>query len=116
MKIKDYTLHGNYYLSDYVFKNNNWENACKFKKDIILPNGKTVVAHTLSKKELETIPIEQRKLGKWYWTSDCNSSNFAWFVCVDGSFDDIHIEFCGSFGGIRLGFHKNEIRQILNIE
>ena len=116
MKIPGYTLYGDYYLADNVIRHKNWEEACEMKEIITLPNGKKVVAHTLSKEELETIPQKQRNCCKWYWTSTPNDDNVAWCVTNIGDFYDLHSIFSFGTGGVRLGFHKNEIKQFLNIE
>ena len=112
MKIKGYTLHGNYYLADNVIPNKDWEEARKIKEEITLPNGKTVIAHTLSKEELETISEKERALSNyWYWTStsiegsgDMLLMNCVWSVDSIGAFDygNYYIKSCG--GGARLGF------------
>ena len=120
MKIKGYTLHGDYYLADEVIPNKTWEQACKMKKPVKLPNGKTVIAHTLSKKELETISLEERKISEnghvWYWTSTPYDDNIAWYVNFNGYFLYNYITNSDDYGGARLGFHKNEIKQFLDIE
>ena len=54
VKIPGYTLHGDYYLADEVIPNKTWEEACKMKKPVRLPNGEIVVARILSKEELES--------------------------------------------------------------
>lgn len=64
MKIPGYTLHGDYYLADEIIPNKTWEEAVRMKEMIILPNNKTVVAHTLSRKELKSIPFEERSYDK----------------------------------------------------
>ena len=119
MKIPGYTLHGDYYLADKVVLNKNWKEACEMKEKIVLPNGKTVIAHTLSKKELETIPREERKIDEnghcWYWTSTPTGDS-AWLVSSSGVFGRTYINISCGNGGVRLGFHKSEIKQILNIE
>jgi len=116
MKIPGYTLHGDYYLSDTIIPNKNWEEACRMKQTVTLPNGKKVIAHTLSKEELETIPISERigylnngKAG-WYWTSTPYDDDGAWFVYYGGGFDYICFLDSNNYGGTRLGFHKNEIK------
>ena len=119
MKIPGYTLHGDYYLADEVIPNKNWKEALRMKEVITLSNGKKVVAHTLSKKELKAIPLEERGNGsKWYWTSTsygCNGAH-AWGVSNVGGFGSAGVTYSGDSGGIRLGFHKNEIKQFLDIE
>lgn len=116
MKIKGYTLHGDYYLTDTVIPNKNWEEACRMKEVITLSNGKTVIARILSKKELETIPLKERKCGKWYWTSIPRSDIKAWIVDGIGGFLYHSILHSIDSGGIRLGFHKSEIKQLLDVE
>jgi hypothetical protein len=121
MEIKGYTLHGDYYLADKVIPNKTWEEACKIKEEITLPNGKKVVAHTLSKEELETIPKEERKIDEnghwWYWTSTPLDGNYAWVVYSNGVLILINVIYYSSdFGGARLSFHKNEIKQFLDVE
>jgi len=119
MKIKGYTLHGDYYLANNVTPCKNWQEACEMKEIITLPNGKKVIAHTLSKKELETIPREERGIrGYWYWywinTITCDG---VWYMNSIGDFNYYNIRYCSYSGGARLGFHKNEIkRRLLNIE
>ena len=119
MKIKGYTLRGDYYLADKVIPNKNWKEAVKIKEVITLPNGKTVTSRTLSKAELETIPQEQRKISEnghvWYWTSTPYSDDHTWYVHTNGDFHYV-INVSDDYGGARLGFHKNEIKQLLNIE
>jgi hypothetical protein len=105
MEIKGYTLHGDYYLSDKVIPNKNWKQACEMKEEITLPNGKTVIAHTLSKEELETIPQEERKINYWYWTSTPYGANDAWDVNIYGDFNYYNcIANDNGYGGARLGF------------
>jgi hypothetical protein len=108
MEIKGYTLHGDYYLLDKVIPNKTWEKALKMKEVVTLPNGKTVIAHTLSKEELETIPQEERKIDKnghfWYWTSTPIDDNFAWLVGNNGDFYSSGITGTNDYGGARLGF------------
>jgi hypothetical protein len=117
MKISGYTLHGDYYLADEVIPNKTWKEALKMKNVITLPNGKKVTAHILSKEELETIPIKERKCGKWYWTSTPYDDNYAWYVNSDGDVNgNSGVTGSNDFGGVRLGFHKNETKQLLNIE
>lgn len=121
MKIPGYTLHGDYYLADKVIPNKNWNEACKIIKEITLPNGKTVIARTLSKAELETIPQEQREISEnghvWYWTSTPDSDMSAWFVNFFGDFSSLSSIYNNyDDGGARLGFHKNETKQLLDAE
>ena len=116
MEIKGYTLHGDYYLADKVIPNKTWKEALRMKEEITLPNGKKVIAHTLSKKELETIPQEERECGKWYWTSISHDDIKAWFVDGIGGFLYHSILNSIDSGGARLSFHKNEIKQLLDIE
>jgi hypothetical protein len=117
MKIFGYTLHGDYYLADEVIPNKTWKEACEIKEEVTLPNDKKVIAHTLSKEELETIPEEERKISEnghyWYWTSTPYGVSGAWYVYSIGNFDYINIRY---YGGCRLGFHKNEIKQFLDVE
>lgn len=115
MKIPGYTLHGDYYLADKVIPNKNFEEAARIKKEVTLPNGKTVIAHILSKEELESISLEERKCGKWYWTSTPYDDNGAWYVDGIGGFSYYNVTGSGA-GGARLGFYKNETKQILDIE
>ena len=103
-KIKGYTLHGDYYLADKVIPNKNWEEACKMKEEITLPNGKTVIAHVLSKTELETVPKEERKCGNWYWTSSAYDSDTHWSVHKNGDFNTGSDSYNDNNGGARLGF------------
>lgn len=121
MKIPGYTLHGDYYLADKVIPNKNWNEACKIIKEITLPNGKTVIARTLSKAELETIPQEQREISEnghvWYWTSTPFNDYYAWLVFDTGDFYYVYdITISSGNGGVRLGFHKNETKQLLDVE
>jgi len=107
VKIEGYTLHGDYYLADNVIPNKSWKEACEMKKEITLPNGKKVLAHILSKEELETIPQEQRKINEnghwWYWTRT-PYADYAWSVYGDGGFLSNHITTSAGGGGARLGF------------
>ena len=116
MEIPGYTLHGDYYLSDKIVFWKSWGRSIKMKEVITLPNGKKVIAHTLSKKELETIPRKERKCDKWYWTSTLNDDSNAWYVNYCGDFIFINIKYSFDYGGARLGFHKSEIKQLLDIE
>ena len=117
MKIKGYTLHGDYYLADKVITCTNWEEACKMKEVITLPNGKMVVAHILSKEELGTIPRKERgNRSCWYWTSTSDSDMSTWFVSLFGDFGKLDGCFYSGDGGARLGFYKNETKQLLDIE
>jgi predicted glutamine amidotransferase len=104
MEIKGYTLHGDYYLADKVIPNKNWKEAIKMKEEIALPNGKKVIAHTLSKEELETIPKEERDCRKWYWTSTPYDDDHAWTVHSSGDFLNLYINYSNDNGGARLGF------------
>ena len=106
-KIKGYTLHGDYYLADKVITNVKLEEAqevLKMKEEITLPNGKTVIAHILSKEELETIPKEERKCGNWYYTSTPINSELYWLVNYYGDFSTYVVGDYYYFGGARLGF------------
>ena len=109
VKVHGYTLHGDYYLADKVITNVKLEKALKMKEEITLPNGKTVIAHTLSKEELETIPREERKIDEnghyWYLTSTPYNSKCVWYVVKDGGFF-VHSVAYHSYasGGARLGF------------
>ena len=113
MKIPGYTLHGNYYLADKVVTNVNWEEACKMKKPVKLPNGELVIAHTLSKEILETIPEEERRINDngrdWYWTSTPSGDSLARFVNNNGGFYIGIITDSGANGGASLGF-KNPFK------
>ena len=114
MKIPGYTLHGDYYLADKIIPNKTWKEAYEMKEEITLPNGKTVIARTLSKEELETIPEEEREFGKWYWTSTiCVNNDYAWYMNSVGDLSYTNISHCGN---VRLAFHKNEIKQFLDVE
>lgn len=105
MKIKGYTLHGDYYLSDKVITNTNWKKAHEMEEEVTLPNGKKVIAHTLSKEELETIPIKEREIdSKWYWTSTPIDDNYACYVHDGGDFNEFRVSHSSNYGGIRLGF------------
>ena len=121
MKIKGYTLHGDYYLANKFLAHTNWKEACEMKEEVTLPNGKTVIAHILSKEELESIPREKRRgicgfWYYWYWTSTPTCDG-AWFVNCFGDFGRLSsINYGNNDGGVRLGFHKNEIKQFLDIE
>lgn len=110
VKIPGYTLHGDYYLADEIIPNKTWEEACKMKKPVRLPNGEIVIAHTLSKEELETIPEEERKIDEnrhyWYWTSTPVDGDAAWYVNDGGDFRISYnsITYGNDDGGVRLGF------------
>ena len=118
MKILGYTLHGDYYLADEVIPNKTWKEACKMRKFVNLPNGKMAIAHTLSKEELKTIPQEERGIKKyWYWTSTPYDCDCTWYVLYNGIFHYFgSINYSNNDGGVCLGFHKNEIKQILEVE
>ena len=107
VKIPGYTLHGDYYLADKVVRNRNWKQSQYLKVVVDLPDGKKVVAHTLSKDELETIPEEERKCDNWYWTRTdygIGLTAYGFFVREDGSIDYRHIIDHDDAGGVRLGF------------
>ena len=91
MKIQGYTCIGDYYLADKIIPGKTWKEACEMKEEITLPNGKKVIARTLSKKELETIPKQLRQVFtsySTYWTSTKICTNYAWSVYYNGAFDD----------------------------
>ena len=108
MEIKGYTLHGDYYLADKVIPNKSWKEACEMKEEIVLPNGKIVIARTLSKKELESIPEEERKIDEnghwWYWTRTPGNDITAWYLEIDGDLYYSYIDDSDEYGGARLGF------------
>ena len=114
-EIPGYTLHGDYYLSDKVIPYKNWKEACDLRGLVILPNGETVIAHTLSKEELETIPLEERKISEnghyWYWTSTPYGGNLAWGVYGNGGFSIFSITFSDDNGGARLGFKNPFLKE-----
>jgi len=126
-----YTLYGDYFLSDTITANIIWAVACVMtNKNVIVTetittintylfkgeetstsvSTKTVTAKTLSKKELETLTAEQRKINEnghyWYWTSTPNADHYAWGVYEGGRFDIGHfsIDDRSDDGGARLGF------------
>ena len=68
-KIEGYTCYGKYYLADKIFKDVYLKKALEMKEEIIFPNGKIAIAHTLSEEELETIPKVARACNEDYWTS-----------------------------------------------
>jgi len=104
MEIKGYTLHGDYYLTDNVIPNKSWKQALKMEEEITLPNGKTIIAHILSKEELKDIPQEERGMEDWYWTSTSDGDECSWIVNGKGGFNSFHIFLGGESGGARLGF------------
>ena len=104
VKVHGYTLHGDYYLADKVITNVDWEEALRMERVVALPNGKTVVAYTLSKAELETIPKEERKCGNWYWTSITYDGERHWYVNGGGGFGIGSDGIDDDNGGARLGF------------
>jgi hypothetical protein len=105
MEIKGYTLHGDYYLADKVIPNKTWEEACEMKEEITLPNGKTIIAHTLSKEELESIPREERGTDSgWYWTSTSTGHKIVNYVDFSGRFITVYGDCFNVYGGVRLGF------------
>lgn len=112
-EIPGYTLHGDYYLSDKVIPYKNWKEACDLRGLVILPNGKKVIAHTLSKEELETIPRKERAMGKyWYWTNTFIDDDVAWIVYDDGDFDISHdVNLSSAYGGARLGFKNPFLKE-----
>lgn len=104
VKIEGYTLHGDYYLADKVIIGVDWEDACEMKQTVVLPNGKTIIAHTLLKEELNSIPLEERGTDNdWYWTSTSYDEHM-WIVGFDGNFYDTFFSYGDSNGGVRLGF------------
>ena len=105
VKIPGYTLHGDYYLADKVIPNKSWKEACEMRKPARLPNGEIVIAHTLSKEELETIPEEERVMEhNWYWTSTSYADGYAWGVDSAGGFGSGTVNYSDDSGGARLGF------------
>lgn len=112
-----YTLYGDYFLSNIIIPNRNWSEACAMTQNVIVTQNykhggaetKTVIAHTLSKSELETLSAEQRKIREsghvWYWTSTPYNDNYAWYVSFSGGFNySLNINFSDGGGGARLGF------------
>ena len=114
-EIPGYTLHGDYYLADNVITNKTWEEACDLRDLILLPNRETVIAHTLSKEELETIPLEERKISEnrhyWYWTSTPSDDYSAWDVNSYGGFNSRYITGSYDGGGARLGFKNPFLKE-----
>lgn len=116
VKIPGYTLHGDYYLADDIITNVTWKEACRMRKPVALPNGEIVIAHILSKEELETISKEERKISEnghtWYWTNTPSDDYNAWFVDSNGDFY-IYSYIFGSFGdgGARLGFKNPFLKE-----
>lgn len=110
-----YTLYGDYFLSNVIIPNKDWNEACNMTENVIvtqIKNGnaetKTVIAHTLSKAELQTLSAEQRKISEnghwWYWTSTPIDDENAWTVRNDGNFRNSYIYYSDAEGGARLGF------------
>ena len=91
-----------------MIPNKTWKEARDLRGLVILPNGELVIAHTLSKEELETIPLEERKISEnghyWYWTSTPNDVSSAWYVTSYGGFNSRYITGSYDGGGARLGF------------
>jgi len=114
-KIPGYTLHGDYYLADNVIPNKTWKEACDLRDLILLPNRETVIARTLSKEELETIPQEERKIDEnrhwWYWTRTPYDDCYAWNVTTYGDFSYSGIGNSGDTGGARLGFKNPFLKE-----
>lgn len=105
-----YTLYGDYFLSNIIIPSRDWDEACAMTQNVIVTQGaktKTVIAHTLSKSELETLSAEQRKIDEnghiWYWTSTPYDGN-AWFVNYIGGFNYVNDGIKTLTGGARLGF------------
>lgn len=94
-KIEGYTCYGECYLSNTIIENKTWKEAMELKETVVFPNGKTVIAHTLSKEELETTPFaKRRRYEKAYWTSTpyepwgdnhhwCVGGNSCFYFCLD---------------------------------
>jgi hypothetical protein len=113
-----YTLYGEYFLSNTITPNKNWNEACAMTESVTVTQNynygsaetKTVIAHTLSKAELETIPQEQRKISEnghvWYWTNTPDGDNYAWDVGSSGDFSYTDIDSSAGYGGARLGFRN----------
>lgn len=112
-----YTLYGDYFLSNIIIPNRNWSEACAMTQNVIVTQNyknkdaetKIVIAHTLSKAELETLSAEQRKISEnghvWYWTSTPNGDTRAWNVDGNGDFTGyISVNNSYDAGGARLGF------------
>lgn len=106
-----YTLYGDYFLSNIIIPNKNWNEACAMTQNVsVTQNGetKTVTAHTLSKAELRTLTREQRELSEnghtWYWTSTSIDDSNAWSVIYGVDFRNSYINYSGDSGGARLGF------------
>jgi len=112
-----YTLYGDYFLSDTITANKNWNDAVNMTKTVTVTKGttsKTVTAKALSEEELRTLTAEQRKINEnghyWYWTSTSCGANGAWYISRSGNFGITNKT--GSFdtsispgtGGARLGF------------
>lgn len=109
-----YTLYGDYFLSNIIIPNRNWSEACAMTQNVTVTQNynigtktKTVIAHTLSKAELETLSAEQRKIDEnghyWYWTSTPYDGNHACYVNLVGFFF-LNNDQIDNYGGARLGF------------
>lgn len=103
-----YTLYGDYFLSNTIIPNKTWNEACAMTQNVIVTRGaetKTVIAHTLSRAELKTLTIDQRKTSdKWYWTSTPIDDSNAWGVVYGGDFRNYYVNYSYDDGGARLGF------------
>ena len=122
-----YTLYGNYFLSNTVIANKNWHEACAMTANVTVTktitttitysisgektsssmSTKIATAKTLSRDELGTLTVEQRKINnRWYWTSSPYDDTLAWHVYDDGDFGiyNYNIFHSDVNGGARLGF------------
>ena len=124
-----YTLYGNYFLSNTIITNKNWNEACAMTANVTITktitttttylvsgektsssiSTKIATTKTLSKAELETIPREQREISEnghvWYWTSTPYDDRHALYVSSSGYFcHDRIIDDSVYNGGARLGF------------
>ena len=123
-----YTLYGDYFLSNTITPNKNWNEALTMTENITvtqkittidiylfsgekeqtLTSSKSATAKTLSKAELETLTTEQRKIDDngriWYWTSTPYGDDNAWHVNGNGDFVNILLTLSSGYGGARLGF------------
>ena len=111
-----YTLYGDYFLSDTITPNKNFEQAKTMTANVIVTQNynyggaetKNTTAKTLSKEELETIPQKQRKISEnghaWYWTSTPDDDGRAYLVIGIGGFNSDIISYNTATGGARLGF------------
>ena len=117
-----YTLYGDYFLSNIVIANKNWNEARAMSESITVTKTitttitysisgektsssmltKIATAKILSKAELETLSAGQRKISEnghyWYWTSTPSHDGSAWDVNSYGGRCSVNRWYCKTSG------------------